>query len=171
MVSDLLRQPGGFEGVGVALVCATPHAKTVAVAGEPAEFRIQRDAALEPGAKPAEREDGVPEVSNLLHTRLDFLEGGVPFADTPEALVTVVGVVALDLRRERVHSASGCEIQHRLDVAPVVGLYALPEQLDVLLDIAYSDRPAASRASFAVLKTRHQTHFPRRHLAAFQIVS
>ena len=31
----LLRQPSGFEGFGMALVCPTPDAKTVAVAGEP----------------------------------------------------------------------------------------------------------------------------------------
>jgi hypothetical protein len=41
----------------MALVCASPHAETIAVAGEPADFRIQRDAAPEPGAEVAEGED------------------------------------------------------------------------------------------------------------------
>jgi SnoaL-like domain len=131
----LLRQPSGFEGFGMALVCPTPDAKTVAVAGEPADLRIQGDAAPEPGAKPAEREDGVPEVSNLLDTRFDFLERGVHVRPpSPEALVTVVGVVALDLRRERVPLGLGVpHLQHRLQVTPVVAIDGLTEKRDVFL--------------------------------------
>jgi hypothetical protein len=119
----------------MALVCPTPHAKTVAVAGEPADFRIQRDAAPEPGVKPAEREDGVAEVSDLLNTRLDFLKRGVHVRPpSPQALVTVVGVVALNPRSEGVPLGLGVpDDQHRLYVAAVVGLYGLPEELDVLL--------------------------------------
>jgi hypothetical protein len=119
----------------MALVCASPHAKTIAVAGEPADFRIQGDAAPEPGAKVAEGEDCVAEVTNLVNTRLKLLEGGVhvrpPLLET---LVTVVDLVALNLRRERVPLGLGMpDLQHRLDVAPVVALEGLLEKLNVLL--------------------------------------
>jgi hypothetical protein len=51
------------------LVCAAPHRTTTAVAGEPADFSVQGDAAPEPGAKVAECENGIAEVSNILNAR------------------------------------------------------------------------------------------------------
>jgi hypothetical protein len=124
----------------MAFVCPTPDAKTVAVAGEPADLRVQRDAAPEPGAKPAEREDGVAEVSNLLQSRLDFLERGVQVRPpSSEALVTVVGVVPLDLRRERVPLRLRVPyLQHRLQVTPVVAIDGLTEKRDVFLRHPYA---------------------------------
>jgi hypothetical protein len=115
----LLPQPGGFEGVGMALVCAPPHRKTIAVSGEPADCRIQRDAAPEPGAKVAECENGVAEVSDLLNARLKLLEGGVHVRPPlPETLVTVVGLIALDLGRNGYHSASGCDVSSSGPMSP-----------------------------------------------------
>jgi hypothetical protein len=159
---DLLPQPGGFESLGVALVSATPHGETIAVAGEPADFRIQRDAAPEPGAKVAQCEDGVAEVSNLLNTRLKLLEGGVHIRPPlPEALVTVVGLVALNLRRERVPLGLGVrDLQHRLDVAPVVTLEGLMEKLHVLL--RHRPRSIALWRERAARRERSKRHVPAR---------
>jgi hypothetical protein len=93
------------------LVCAPPHRKTIAVAGAPTVLRVQGDAALEPGAKMPECEDRVAEVSNVLDTCLELLEGGVHVRPPlPEALVTVVGVVASTCAVNGYHSASGCQI-------------------------------------------------------------
>jgi hypothetical protein len=82
----------------MALESTTPHAEAIAEADNPADLGIQGDAAAEPGAKVAECDSGVVEVSNLINARLELLEGDVYVRPPlPQALVTVVGLVALDV--------------------------------------------------------------------------
>jgi hypothetical protein len=57
----------------MALVCATPHGKSIAVAGEPADFRIEDDATPKPGAKVTEREHRVAQESGMQES-MDALE-------------------------------------------------------------------------------------------------
>src|SRR5262245_61319488 len=119
----------------MALVCATPHAQAIAETDEPADFRIQADAAPEPGAKLAESEDGVTEIPNLPNADTKLLEGGVHIRPPVlEAFVTVIGVVTLSICREGVPLGLRMQdLQHRRKVAPVVAVETLKEGLHVLL--------------------------------------
>src|SRR6476661_3784128 len=131
----LLPRPGGLEGLGMALVSATPDGEATAEADYPADFAIEGDAAPEPGAKVTERQNDVALVSNLVDARLKLLEGGVQVRPPrPDPFVSAVGHVALDLRREGVPLDLGVrDFQERLDVVPKEGLHALAEELHVLL--------------------------------------